>query len=359
MPNASQQSKQNLFAQPLSHQSASAERQVVYLEIGDEDAGQRLDNYLLRVLKGVPKSHVYRILRSGELRVNSRRSFASYRLKVGDRLRLPPLRWPTRPPTELDVAHTFTSLPLLFEDAGLIAVDKPAGLAVHGGSGICFGVIELLRRQRPAERFLELVHRLDRATSGVLLVAKKRSVLRQLHAALRAEGESQIEKRYLALVRGRWMDPLRHVRVPLVKLQDQDGQRFVRVAKQQEESVTEANVHSAHSVVRLLVRWREYSLLEVELKTGRTHQIRVHLAHLGYPVLGDEKYGDFALNKKLKTQGLKRMALHAWKLEFEHPQGDGQLKLEAPLPDPILRFVRRLGEREFAVAVLPIEAGLD
>lgn len=302
------------------------------LEVGDEADGQRIDNYLLRLAKGVPKSHIYRILRSGEVRVNKGRIGAEHRLKCGDVVRVPPMRVSAsttgRP---LAPARDFT---VAFEDEAMIVVDKPAGVAVHGGSGVSFGVIEQLRRARPEVRFLELAHRLDRETSGLLIVAKKRSALTRLHDLFRDGG---ISKRYLALVRGRWQNALQHVRLPLNKYLTAEGERRVSVSEEGKP---------AHSIVRLVARWENFSLLEVELKTGRTHQIRVHLAHLGYPLAGDDKYGDFALNKTLVKTGLKRMFLHAAKLSLPHPLTGAPVDLAAPLPPDLSGFLSRLDSNE-------------
>ncbi|MBI4987401.1 MAG: RluA family pseudouridine synthase [Rhodocyclales bacterium] len=300
--------------------------------IGEEAEGQRIDNYLLRVCKGVPKSHVYRILRSGEVRVNSKRVGPDYRLQPGDEVRIPPLQLGAEIKPAVPVGREYRIVHE--EDDGLLVVDKPAGMAVHGGSGVSFGVIEQLRRQRPQARFLELAHRLDRETSGLLLIAKKRSVLTALHDQFR---EGRIEKRYLALVKGRWREPLRHVRLALHKYLTEEGERRVSVSEEGK---------AAHSIVRLVARWENFSLVEVELETGRTHQIRVHLAHLGYPLCGDDKYGDFALNKALQKQGLGRMFLHAAKLVLDHPATGEQLELAAALPEDLRAFLRRLEENE-------------
>lgn len=301
------------------------------LEVGEESAGQRIDNFLLRVAKGVPKSHVYRILRSGEVRVNKGRVGADYRLNMGDMVRVPPIRVAERPVAAAVPARDFA---IAYEDEVLIVLDKPAGVAVHGGSGISFGVIEQLRRARPLAKFLELVHRLDRETSGLLMVAKKRTALTKLQDLFRYGG---ISKRYYALVKGRWMNPTQHVKLALHKYLTADGERRVSVSPEGKE---------AHSIVRLVARWQNFSLVEVELKTGRTHQIRVHLSHLGFPLAGDDKYGDFALNKELQKQGLKRMFLHAAKLAFKHPVSDEPISLEAPLPPELADFVALLDQRE-------------
>ena len=301
------------------------------LEVGEEAAGQRIDNFLLRIAKGVPKSHVYRILRSGEVRVNKGRITADYRLQVGDRVRLPPIRVAETPSTSAVPAREFT---VMHEDEALIVIDKPSGVAVHGGSGVSFGVIEQLRRARPQAKLLELAHRLDRETSGLLIVAKKRSALTKLHDMFR---EGRIAKRYLALVKGRWLNPQQHVKQPLAKYLTEAGERRVAVSSEGKE---------AHSIVRLVARWQNFSLVEVELKTGRTHQIRIHLALLGIPLAGDDKYGDFPLNKNLQKAGLKRMFLHAAKLKLQHPLTDATLDLAAPLPAELQEFLQRLDGNE-------------
>ena len=311
---------------------------VAHVVISDEEQGQRLDNFLIRHCKGVPKSHLYRILRSGEVRVNSKRVDATYRLCVGDKLRIPPIRIAERPLDEVEeVAKQRVDLPIIYEDEALLVIDKPEGIAVHGGSGVSFGVIEALRRQRPQAKFLELAHRLDRETSGILLVGKKRLALTALHDMFREHGAGA-DKRYLVLVKGRWMNNTQHVKLPLHKFLTESGERRVAVDPQGKAS---------HTVFRLLARWPNMSLLEAQLKTGRTHQIRVHLAHLGFPILGDEKYGDFALNKQLKPAGLKRMALHAWRMAFRHPLTAAPLECVAPLPSSIAGYIAAVdGEKD-------------
>ncbi|NJA90072.1 RluA family pseudouridine synthase [Rhodocyclus tenuis] len=303
--------------------------------VSEEDHGQRLDNYLLRVCKGVPRSRIYHCVRSGEVRVNSGRVEVSYRLKTGDLLRIPPLRVAQRDAEIVDGAAIKADLPILFEDDAFLAVDKPAGIAVHGGSGVSFGVIEALRKQRPEARFLELAHRLDRETSGILLVGKKRSALNALHDQFRSGGG--VDKRYWVLVSGRWMDPLRNVRLPLLKYELPSGERRVRVADDGKAS---------HTVFRLLGRWRRFSLLEAELKTGRTHQIRVHLSHLGFPIVGDEKYGDFTLNRELQREGLKRMFLHAKQIRLPHPLTGEPVFLESSLPAALVAFLHYLSQHD-------------
>ena len=302
--------------------------------ITENEHGQRLDNLLLKICKGVPKSHVYRIVRSGQVRVNGQRAAVSCRLQAGDVLRIPPLRIARHAEEIVAGAALKVDLPVIYEDDGLLIIDKPAGIAVHGGSGESFGVVEALRRQRPQGRFLELAHRLDRETSGILLLGKKRSALVALHEMFRGGGA---DKRYQVLVAGRWMEPLRHVRLPLLKYLQPSGERRVRVADEGK---------AAHTVFRLLARWEHFSLLEAQLKTGRTHQIRVHLAHLGHPIAGDEKYGDFALNRALPREGLKRMFLHAGKMRLPHPLEGREMTVEAALPEALRRFLRQLATKE-------------
>ena len=299
---------------------------VTWIEIDEESAGQRIDNFLFRHLKGVPKSHVYRILR-GEVRVNKKRIAQTYRLQTGDRLRIPPIRVAEKPDPSFVPACEF---PVLFEDEALLAIDKPAGTAVHGGSGVSFGVIEQLRRARPQAKCLELVHRLDRETSGVLLVAKKRSALTAMHEIMR-EGNS--DKRYLTLVLGAWQNAKQHVKLPLHKFDTPQGEKRVMVRE---------DGQTAHTIFTLQQRWPGFSLLEAQLKTGRTHQIRVHLSHLGFPIAGDAKYGDFARNKELMKQGLKRMFLHAHAIAFNHPLTGEPLRITAPLAPELQKFLDRL-----------------
>lgn len=305
---------------------------VTWVVVDENTAGQRIDNFLIRHLKGVPKSHLYRILRSGEVRVNSGRVDATYRLEIDDKLRIPPIRVAAQTQTKPSAAPVSPRLQeaTLYEDDALLVIDKPSGLAVHGGSGISRGVIEQLRLERPELKFLELVHRIDKETSGVLILAKKRSALTKMHALIRA---GAIDKRYFALVKGVWPDPKRAVKLKLHKYLTEGGERRV--------SVTEEG-QASHTIFYLRQGWAEFSLLEAELKTGRTHQIRVHLAHLGYPIAGDDKYGDFPLNKQLAKQGLKRMFLHAHSLTFEHPLSGKHLHLEAALPRDLELFIGAL-----------------
>ncbi|BBE51241.1 Ribosomal large subunit pseudouridine synthase C [Ferriphaselus amnicola] len=300
---------------------------VTFVEVDEGGAGQRIDNFLIRHLKGVPKSHIYRILR-GEVRVNKKRIDQTYRLQLGDLLRIPPVRVAAR--AEVEAFVPSNEFPIVFEDDALLVIDKPAGTAVHGGSGVSFGVIEQLRRARPEAKFLELVHRLDRETSGVLLIAKKRSALTAMHEIMR-EGNS--DKRYLTLVVGDWKNARQHVKLPLYKFDTPQGEKRVMVREDGQQ---------AHTVFNLKQSFGDYTLLEAELKTGRTHQIRVHLSHLGYPIAGDDKYGDFALNKTLMKQGLKRMFLHAHSISFNHPLSGEPLTIVAPLAKELVSFVEKL-----------------
>jgi 23S rRNA pseudouridine955/2504/2580 synthase len=329
-------------------QNQVASDQVSFVEIDEGAVGQRIDNFLVRVCKGVPKSHIYRILRSGEVRVNKGRVDAQYRLAEGDVVRVPPIRTAQSGAVSIVAPVPAGQFPVLFEDDALLVIDKPAGVAVHGGSGVAFGVIEQLREQfretRPHGKFLELVHRLDRETSGILMLAKKRAALVGLHEQIR---DNTMDKRYYACVHGEWASDWgrrRAVKEPLHKYLTPEGERRVRV---------QPDGLASHTVFNLVERWPEYALLEAELKTGRTHQIRVHLAHLGLPIVGDAKYGDFALNKALARQGanpgIKRMFLHAHRLKITHPITGEALQFEAPLPAECRRFVDELrAQRERA-----------
>ena len=293
------------------------------LEVGEESAGQRIDNFLIRHLKGVPKSHVYRILRSGEVRVNSGRVKQDYRLQLNDRVRVPPVRIAA---PEIRPAAKPLGLPVVFEDAALIVIDKPSGVAVHGGSGISYGVIESLRAERPRAKFLELAHRLDRDTSGLLMVAKKRSALVELHRMFR---DGEISKDYIAIVNGLWKGGARKVDVPLHKFVTSEGERRVSARADGVRAVT---------VFKPLGVGEGTSQLEARLLTGRTHQIRVHAAHIGHPILGDDKYGDFVLNRSLVKSGVKRLFLHARRLSLRHPLTAEPLEFEASLPPDMQRY---------------------
>lgn len=302
-----------------------------FVTISEDDAGQRIDNFLLRTCKGVPKSHIYRILRSGEVRVNKGRIDQKYRLVAGDVVRVPPIRVAEKT-TQYVPGAEFT---VLYEDSHLLIIDKPAGTAVHGGSGVSYGVIEQLRSNRPDAKFLELVHRLDRETSGVLLLAKKRSALTNMHEQMRA---GTVDKRYFTLVHGEWKNARQHVKLPLHKYTTPEGERRVRVQSGGMES---------HTIFNLLRKFDNFTLLEAELKTGRTHQIRVHLSASGFVIAGDDKYGDFALNRELQKAGqsqpaLKRMFLHAHQITFIHPETGKPFTIHAPLASECDRFLQSL-----------------
>jgi 23S rRNA pseudouridine955/2504/2580 synthase len=289
-----------------------------------ESAGQRLDNYLMRVLKGVPKTHVYRVIRSGEVRINKGRVHADTRVAEGDDVRLPPVRVADR---SADAAPPVPprEFPILLEDEHLLAIVKPAGVAVHGGSGVSSGVIEQLRRSRPTAKFLELVHRLDKETSGILLLAKKRSALIALQDQFRSRDTGKI---YAAAVLGNWPDKLKVIDLALHKGLDAAGERHVRVVPADHE-----DGRRSITLVKVLQRRPDFTLLDVTIKTGRTHQIRVHLAHSGHPIVGDPKYGDFARNRLFaKQHRFERMFLHARQLAFDHPATGERITLQAPLP---------------------------
>jgi len=309
------------------------------VEVDADSAGQRLDNFLIRHLKGVPKTHVYRIIRSGEVRINKGRASADTRVEAGDQVRLPPVRISEKVAEKAERPAPAREFPILREDEHLIALDKPAGTAVHGGSGVSFGVIEQLRQARPAAKFLELVHRLDRETSGILLVAKKRSALTHLQDQFR---ERETGKTYLALVTGAWPASKKVIDLPLHKYLQADGERRVRVTTADDpdgmRSITLVKVRSMVAA-RPQQGLPTMTLLEVTIKTGRTHQIRVHLASQGHPIVGDEKYGDFDLNKRLQKLGMKRMFLHAWRLQFNHPASGDRIELHAELPPELADFV--------------------
>nr|WP_280192176.1 RluA family pseudouridine synthase [Delftia sp. PS-11]KAJ8741730.1 RluA family pseudouridine synthase [Delftia sp. PS-11] len=337
--NSSAQVKHIIEGKPAHNRSPDAAHAAVRLiEVDADSAGQRLDNFLIRHLKGVPKTHVYRIIRSGEVRVNKGRASAETRIAAGDLVRVPPVRISEKVAEKAERPAPARDFPALLEDEHLIAIDKPAGVAVHGGSGVSFGVIEQLRQARPQCRFLELVHRLDRETSGILLVAKKRSALTHLQDQFR---ERETGKTYLALVQGTWPASRKVIDLPLHKYLQADGERRVRVTTADDpdgmRSVTLVRVRSTLAPQPLL-GLPAMSLLEVTIKTGRTHQIRVHLSSQGHPIAGDDKYGDFDLNRRLQKQGLKRMFLHAWRLQFTHPASGERVELRAELPDELARF---------------------
>lgn len=305
---------------------------VQLITIEAEYQGQRIDNFLINFLKGVPKTHIYRLLRKGEVRVNKGRAQPQYRLEVGDVVRVPPVRYaPAK--TGPETGHWLLEKlkdSIIYEDSGLLAINKPSGIAVHGGSGVTFGVIEGLRALYPLAKRLELVHRLDRDTSGCLLIAKKATVLKELHEALRG---NEMDKYYVALIKGQ----LRKGTVvdqPLRKNTLRSGERIVVIDHEQGKQAT--TVFSPNKI------YEEATLVDVKLLTGRTHQIRVHSQYLGQPIAGDEKYGDDDFNKAVRRLGLNRLFLHAKRLSFVHPQTGHELNLEAPLDSDLEKFLKKL-----------------
>jgi 23S rRNA pseudouridine955/2504/2580 synthase len=308
------------------HVSEGYGSQVQHMEVDAQHAGQRIDNFLITHLKGVPRSHIYRLLRRGEVRVNSGRVKAAYRLQAGDRLRIAPVRREVREAAVGPAGLGWLEARILFEDESLLVLDKPAGMAVHGGSGQSYGLIEALRALRPRAD-LELVHRLDRETSGCLLVSKRRSLLRALHEMLR---EGRVQKRYVALVEGPWRGGSRTVEAALQKNVLRSGERVVR---------TSPEGKTARSVFYPVRRVRRATLMHVALLTGRTHQIRVHASHIGHPVAGDDKYGSAPFNAALKAHGLKRLFLHADRVAFRRPDVGESVEFCTPLPEDLGRVL--------------------
>ena len=315
---------------------------VSLITVAEHEAGQRLDNYLIKILKGVPKSHIHRIIRAGEVRLNKKRCKPDSRIQTGDLLRIPPVRTAEKQRSSENRAQAVPAreFTIIYEDDALLVIDKPAGTAVHGGSGVSFGVIEQIRRARPEARYLELVHRLDKDTSGLLMIAKKRSALIKLHEAIRNDHPKKI---YLALGVGKLPNDSFHVKLPLFKYTGAQGEKMVRVSE---------DGQSAHTIFRVLNRFSDdllhqvglshLTLVEATLKTGRTHQIRVHLQSQQCPIAGDERYGDYQANKRLQKLGLKRMFLHAAELHLDHPLTGEKLILKAPLPQELAQFVLML-----------------
>lgn len=309
-----------------------AEKPII-IEIDDERAGQRIDNYLLSQLKGVPRSRIYRLLRKGEVRVNKGRIKPDYKIQAGDQVRIPPIRLSASNESQKgapgDALLEEISASILYQDEAILVLNKPPGVAVHGGSGIQYGVIEALRALYPNEKTLELVHRLDRDTSGCLIIAKKRSVLKTLHEYLR---NNEIRKTYIALVKGVWQGGTQTVDAPLLKNTLKSGERVVRV---------DASGKQALSIFRAVKVFADTTLVEVELITGRTHQIRVHAAHIGHPIAGDEKYGQRSFNLTMKQRGLDRLFLHAKALNFVHPKTGGSINLVAPMGDDLQQVIKQ------------------
>jgi len=315
---------------------------VSLITVAEHEAGQRLDNYLIKILKGVPKSHIHRIIRAGEVRLNKKRCKPDSRIQTGDLLRIPPVRTAEKQRSSENRAQAVPAreFTIIYEDDALLVIDKRAGTAVHGGSGVSFGVIEQIRRARPDARYLELVHRLDKDTSGLLMIAKKRSALVKLHEAIRNDHPKKI---YLALGVGKLPNDSFHVKLPLFKYTGAQGEKMVRVSE---------DGQSAHTIFRVLNRFSDdllhqvglshLTLVQATLKTGRTHQIRVHLQSQHCPIAGDERYGDYQANKRLQKLGLKRMFLHAAELHLDHPLTGEKLILKAPLPQDLAQFVLML-----------------
>lgn len=299
---------------------------VRWITVDAERAGQRLDNFLITALKGVPRAHIYRIVRRGEIRINKGRRGVDYRLQAGDVVRIPPVR--TGPPSPAAPTLEWLEACIIFEDDQLLVLNKPSGMAVHGGSALSYGVIEALRVLRPQARALELVHRLDRGTSGCLLIAKRRSALRTLQVALRA---GHFDKRYWALLAGAWTGGARTLEMPLLRTLGSERRVIVHHRGKAAVSVVTPQRHFRHAV-----------LVEVRLITGRTHQVRVHMAHIGHPVVGDDTYGDPRLNREWQARGVKRMFLHAASLTIPHPATGASLCVEAPLPADLARLMERL-----------------
>ena len=300
-------------------------KQIQYIDIDESSEDQRIDNFLFKTFKDVPKNHIFKIIRNGEVRVNKKRVKTLYKLKINDVVRIPPIEFIEK--KEKKPSNNFKPH-IIYEDEWLLVVNKPSGLAVHGGSGIDFGLIEHMRHIKPEYKFLELVHRIDKNTSGVIVIAKKRSALRSMQELFR---NKKIKKNYLVAVKGNWDSKKKEVSLRLEKKQTPEG-HHVNVVEDPLKGKLSI------SIFYLVKQMQKKSLLSAQIITGRTHQIRVQLAFLGFPVLGDDKYGDFALNKKLQSSGLKRMFLHAHKLSFFHPFTEEKVELTADLPIELRKF---------------------
>ena len=300
-------------------------KQIQYIDIDESSEDQRIDNFLFKTFKDVPKNHIFKIIRNGEVRVNKKRVKTLYKLKINDVIRIPPIEFivkKEKKPSDNFKPH------IIYEDEWLLVVNKPSGLAVHGGSGIDFGLIEHMRHIKPEYKFLELVHRIDKNTSGVIVIAKKRSALRSMQELFR---NKKIKKNYLVAVKGNWDSKKKEVSLRLEKKQTPEGHHVNVVEDPQKGKLSK-------SIFYLVKQMQKKSLLSAQIITGRTHQIRVQLAFLGFPVLGDDKYGDFTLNKKLQSSGLKRMFLHAHRLSFFHPFTEEKVELTADLPIELRKF---------------------
>ena len=308
---------------------------VFYQVIDEKSNGQKIDNFLIKILKGVPKSHIYKLIRSGQVRVNKKRIKTDFKLKLHDNVRIPPVNYKKNILTnKILITSKKSDLDIIFEDESIQAINKPSGLAVHGGSGLSFGVIELIRNLRPGSKFLELVHRIDKETSGILLIAKKRSVLVDIHKQIR---EKRVHKKYIVAVNGKWKHKQKIIELELIKTKNNSNQK-VKVNKSLNKNI---NAKNSKSVFFLKKNFSNYSLLDVKLITGRTHQIRVQLSHLGFPILGDAKYGDFNLNKNLKKIGLNKMFLHASEFAFIHPKTQEKKMFKAKLPYYLEEFLQK------------------
>lgn len=311
-----------------------------FIEIDEHSEHQRLDNFLLRELKKVPKSYIYRIVRSGEVRVNKGRKRAGYRLQLGDSVRIPPIRDVATPrPVKAGNLDWLLEC-ILYEDDSFMALNKPSGMAVHGGSGLDFGIIEAMRKLRPELRFLELVHRLDRDTSGVLLLAKKRSALRALHESLRG---NEFNKHYTALLYGELEHKVEDVNAPLKKI-TRGGERVVTVDEEGKPSrsyITRKQVFPASTGLNVGA-----TLVDIRLFTGRTHQARAHAASIGHAIAGDTRYGDKDFNDRMKSLGLSRLFLHASWLQFPHPDTESQIKIESPLPHELQNVLQHINNEQ-------------
>ena len=317
------------------------------ITVSEHESGQRLDNFLIKILKGVPKSHIHRIIRAGEVRLNKKRCRPEMRIENGDTVRIPPIRIAERQRPSENQAAPAREFEIVYEDDAMLVINKPSGVAVHGGSGVSFGVIEQIRRARPEAKYLELVHRLDKDTSGLLMIAKKRSALVKLHEAIR---NGHPKKAYLALAVGKLPHDSFHVKLPLVKYTGAQGEKMVRVSE---------DGQSAHTIFRVLNRFSDgllhrvglshLTLVQATLKTGRTHQIRVHLQSQNCPIAGDERYGDYQANRRLQKIGLKRMFLHAAELHLDHPLTGEKLILKAELPQQLQQFTMMLENQHEAV----------
>lgn len=304
------------------------QNQVNFYTVSEADENQRLDNLLIKILKGVPKSHLYRIIRSGEVRINKARCLVNDKVQLGDIIRIPPIRVSEN--SQINKVIPAATFPIIFEDDYYLIINKPHGVACHGGSGVSFGVIEQLR-QAKLYKFLELAHRLDKETSGILILAKKRLALVELQEQMK---KNQITKEYFALTLGAWRDEKRNVKAPIYKYTNKDGERRVRIDQELGQF--------SHTIFTLKNKYTEFSLVNADLQTGRTHQIRIHLQYLGFPIAGDDKYGNFEQNKLLAKQGLKRMFLHAHRVKFIHPMTQQALEVNCPLPPELASFLSKL-----------------